>query len=1098
MVDSSFLRSINIQLDVGHPERIEHFRPTSKSVNLVSSLLDAESGNALFVVAPYGSGKSITAGYLGELVENRATAASMLEVVGERIHSVDPSVSAVAHERRAAGTRGLFVPLYGYVPSAPAALKDGLLGAMRRCKLGRQARSVETLTAENAHDVFELVADASEKLEAQGFDRMVIVWDEFGRHLQGLISEGRPEELDILQVLAEVASRTSSLPVSLVLLLHRSLLGYAGGLPSGVRREWAKIEGRFDTLQYIDDSSEMYELIGSLVAETRASVPEELDANAVASKAKKVGLFPDVEVDQLASILTDAYPLEPATLHLLPRVAARVAQNERTVFSFLKWVSLEEEVPPSAIYDYFRGDFRSDGGAGGTQRPWLETESAVQKVETGSSEEEALKASFLLSLGLSGERAHATYQQLHFALDQVSESESDSTVDDLIDRKLLVHRRHSDQVVVWHGTDVDLRGRLEDEKKRSADDFHLAPFLTREMPPPVWRPVEYNAEHTIRRYCESEYVTVDGLHALWTDQQEKGGWNPGMDGRVLYVLPSTPAEAKEALEFVATVRDERLFVAVASELGALREAALDLWCLLRMHADHELIESDPLVKAELDHLTDDARTGLQPLVDRVLRPQKNGSRWFRLGQEVELDDVIELRRELSAAMLEVFPKTPEIDSEMVVRRSPSSVVINARKKVELGLLERYGQEALGIEGDFADKAIFRCVFLRTGLYREVGSRWRLATPEEVQAKGLSAVWSEVRSFFTEEGTDKNFQQFLTDLRDPPYGVREGLIPLLLAAGIKAFPTAIAIRRQGQFVDDVLPSVIEDIARSPEEYVLDVVAVSSRERCYLEGVLELFTEGEIDRSAEGDLLRACMDAVLEWRDTLPGAVASSRYLSPEAKAFERELETPDPVRLFFEELPRLVDVPLRHSKKLLAGVAGIRDELAGIEGLFEQEAIESLNQTLVARGVRNGKGIREQAARWAGHFPKSFGRTLPDRVSQGVLSRLRSPYKDDGSLVNALATLLVGRPIRQWDDAIVPSFRRQLRSALEVIEGTALGLSDTPDLDPKLREGLVALAEARAETAADQLQALVGANRAAQVLEGIASDIRLNCAEVTSK
>ena len=27
MVDSSFLRSINIQLDVGHPERIEHFRP---------------------------------------------------------------------------------------------------------------------------------------------------------------------------------------------------------------------------------------------------------------------------------------------------------------------------------------------------------------------------------------------------------------------------------------------------------------------------------------------------------------------------------------------------------------------------------------------------------------------------------------------------------------------------------------------------------------------------------------------------------------------------------------------------------------------------------------------------------------------------------------------------------------------------------------------------------------------------------------------------------------------------------------------------------------------------------------------------------------
>lgn len=292
MVDTSFLRSINIQLDVGHPERFEHFRPTSKSVHLVSSLLDKTSGNALFVVAPYGSGKSITAGYLGELVENRAQAASMLDVVGKRIEPVDPSVAEVAHARREGGTRGLFVPLYGHVPSAPAALKDGLLGAMRRCKLGREARALERLPAENARDVFELIGSCSEKLEAQGFDRLVIVWDEFGRHLQGLISEGRPEELDVLQLLAEVVSRTSSLPVSLVLLLHRSLLGYAGGLPSGVRREWAKIEGRFDTLQYVDDSSEMYDLIGSLVRDSRTVEPDELDTEQLAARAKEVGLFP--------------------------------------------------------------------------------------------------------------------------------------------------------------------------------------------------------------------------------------------------------------------------------------------------------------------------------------------------------------------------------------------------------------------------------------------------------------------------------------------------------------------------------------------------------------------------------------------------------------------------------------------------------------------------------------------------------------------------------------------------------------------------------------------------------------------------------------
>ena len=350
-MERAFLRSINIQLDVGHPERIEHFRPTSKSVRLISSLLEGDRGSAVFVVAPYGSGKSITAGYVGELVENRPHAAGMLRVVEGKLKDVDPVLGQTARQRRESGVRGLFVPLYGHVRSTPGALKEGIRAAMQRCRLGRQLRTVEGLPADSSHHVSGLISATAEKLDGGEFDRLVIVWDEFGRHLQGLISEGRPEELDVLQVLAEVVARTSPVPVSLVLLLHRSLSGYAGALPSGVRREWAKIEGRFETLQYLDDSRELYELIGSLVEESRPTAPEEVDFGWLAAQAKEVGLFPDVEADRLGGILSAAFPLEPSTLFLLPRVAARVAQNERTLFSFLQWVSLEDEVSPGAIYD---------------------------------------------------------------------------------------------------------------------------------------------------------------------------------------------------------------------------------------------------------------------------------------------------------------------------------------------------------------------------------------------------------------------------------------------------------------------------------------------------------------------------------------------------------------------------------------------------------------------------------------------------------------------------------------------------------------------------------------------------------------------------
>ena len=184
-------------------------------------------------------------------------------------------------------------------------------------------------------------------------------------------------------------------------------------------------------------------------------------------------------------------------------------------------------------------------------------------------------------------------------------------------------------------------------------------------------------------------------------------------------------------------------------------------------------------------------------------------------------------------------------------------------------------------------------------------RWSLADPAELELQGLATVWCRIREFFAEPGRDKSFHSFIDELREPPYGVREGLVPLLLTAGIKAFPTAIALRHRGHFVDDLLPSVIEDIAKNPDDYALDVVGLTSRQTKYLQGVIKVFRgETGVAPIEEGDLLRACMDAVLEWRHNLPEAVSSSRYLSIEGQAFEKELTSPDPVRLFLEELPRL--------------------------------------------------------------------------------------------------------------------------------------------------------------------------------------------------
>ena len=64
------LRSINVTLDTAAPERIAHFFPTAKSTRLLRSWLLPGHSSSYFVVAPYGTGKSLTAAFFIQVVEN--------------------------------------------------------------------------------------------------------------------------------------------------------------------------------------------------------------------------------------------------------------------------------------------------------------------------------------------------------------------------------------------------------------------------------------------------------------------------------------------------------------------------------------------------------------------------------------------------------------------------------------------------------------------------------------------------------------------------------------------------------------------------------------------------------------------------------------------------------------------------------------------------------------------------------------------------------------------------------------------------------------------------------------------------------------------
>ena len=1087
----SFLKSINLAFDADQPSRIEHFRPTTKCVSLIRAMAAQEDDRAFLIVAPYGTGKSLTAVYALQMIENRTESHKVLKELSGRLKTVSKELGGFAENRvKHADRQGIVLALHGSYESLASALGSAAIESIRRLTAdGRRARFVHSMPTRTAQDAIAILNALKEKASEIGFDRIAIIWDEFGRHLESLVADGRGEALLELQLLAEFASRSSDIPITLGLILHQGLLHYASNAPQGVRSDWKKIEGRFRTIQYVDDSKEIYRLVGEVMADRRGEREPGISkrkAGELAKVAQEGGLFSDFAQSELADLLHVAFPLEPATLYLLPRVSARVAQNERTLFSFLYSAELSESISPQHLYNYFSPAMRADTAVGGTHRQWLETESALSKVPDDPWQMCVLKTACLLGLGTSGERSRTGKDLLEFAavgFDKVSPWRD--AIKSLIGRKLLLHRRHNDDVSIWHGTDMDLRGKLEDEKRAIAPTFDLLQFLNREAPPLAWKPIEYNDQNCIRRYLIGEYQTVTQFDSFVNFQMLIEQLPPDSDGKLIYLL----ADSHEELEAAGVIArehlsDARLVIALPSEPLPLLDAAIEVAALQRMQLNKELVEADPLALPELQQLTDDARNHLQKLVDRLLRPSRNGPRWFYQGTEMIIASPRALRLSLSKIMEDVFSSTPLINNEMIVRKKPTPTLINSRKKLLLGLLERHGQEDFGIQGHFPDKSIFRTVLLQTGLYRgnSKTNTWEYAAPSAIKSNpGLKAVWTQLQTFMTEpDEKPKSLRLFLEMLMRPPIGLRAGLMPILFAAGLKAFATAVSITRNGNYLNDLLPTDIEDICRNPDDYQLTVLELDDKREKYLRQFHQLFSKVTAYEVPHNDLIRQCFDAVQGWKSQIPPAAMTTRRLSPKAIAFrDRIARITDPVQLLMKSIPEACDCDVAEHRKLLTQIRACAQELEGIASLYGEQASASIRNAISLGRTAESERVIDVCQRWAGCFSDGFIETLMDGVAKALLSRMRMPYETDAALLDSLGSLLVGKTVGRWDDSTVAAFDREFHNVVRRIEDTSLSGGTKSDAG-----GFSELIHGRMVELYNRLVGLVGKSEAQAIVDSV--------------
>ena len=175
--------------------------------------------------------------------------------------------------------------------------------------------------------------EVANKAIKDNYDGIVFVFDEFGRYIE---DEGENVRVKSIQDMAEYCDH-SGYNDYIILVSHKQLSLYTDRMRKELSDEWKKVEGRFKATSINIKYDQCLSLISHIIPKTK-----EWDKYEV--------VFKD-ELDELFSRAYDfkgfmlppegekpfegGFPLHPITLFSLDRLSKRVAQNERTFFTFL-------------------------------------------------------------------------------------------------------------------------------------------------------------------------------------------------------------------------------------------------------------------------------------------------------------------------------------------------------------------------------------------------------------------------------------------------------------------------------------------------------------------------------------------------------------------------------------------------------------------------------------------------------------------------------------------------------------------------------------------------------------------------------------------
>ncbi len=1045
-----YARSVNLERDLDQVQALVGYVPTEQSgavlLRLLSATAAARGPRAWTLTGTYGTGKSALAHYLAALA---APATSPLRQVAEQIAveafgEASPEVAAL----RAA------IPPAGWLRAVAVGQQEPIGQTLARALLaGVESFWLPHERQEMTRDIVDLLVEAAagdgrkgdrqvlqalKRLPRLAKTNLLIIVDELGKNLEFAAQASGGGDLYLLQQIAELR-QTGQHQVYFLGLLHQSFAGYGDRLNAAAQSEWIKVQGRFEDIPFPAASGQILRLLGQAIDRRPA---EPLRAGIAArSQQWAAGLSEAGAPDP--GQLERVYPLHPITALVLPSLCTRYAQNDRSLFAFLtsdepggfqdflRTTQAGETLPtlqPHQLYDYF-----AKAGLGLTSRlnyqRWLEVQGMIQEAEAGDPDPlKLLKTIGVLNLATSLGALRATPHLVALSLCDRPDDPAKETwlarIRELRGRGIVAYRGATAELRLWQGSDFDVEAAVAERAAR--DHRPLAEALTEvQLLKPLVAQRHYSETGNLR-YFQQRYG--DGRLA-WDKLSAAGS-----DGVIVYWLDPQPPEAVPA----QTADGRPLLVVTTTALEPLRDGVREQRALEQIQRHAPELATDGVARREVRYRLAAAAGRLQEAWVAAFDWSEGRNACWAVGQRVTVRSAKGFRALLSTVCDRTYSHGLRLDNELINRRTLTAQGAKARRLLLEAMLAAATQPRLGLQGYGPEVAMYGSLLAASAIHRcegdhPAGTRrepWGFYPPPS--DSGLATVWQAIEAFCLGARTaQRSLGELYEHLGRPPYGVKPGALPVLLAAVLLYRATEVGLYKDGTFIPVLGPEHFELLVKDPARFAVkhfELVGLRLSVFSELEAILRS-PQSTAPPGIRNASLLLVAKPLFGFVKRLPKFTRQTRRLSDRAQAVLQALQkAQEPDELLFSSLPQACGLaPIQPGASDDAETAPVLrsrlvESLQELQRAYEQLLSDCRAQLHTAFSVRQGEGkLREDLRVRASYL---VGQCLEPSLKRFLLAAVDEVATDSDWLA-ALVMVVADKPAESWTDADAMRFELTL-------------------------------------------------------------------------